>query len=210
MVVSCLHAIGAALVVPTQEQADYWDIQIMQVSKLEALSRLPAMWLSCCCVGKVLEKVTKIRTPQSVQISPSLEHAASRGAKVQSRCALSGSAHCTVSLQRQMLVSRWFTKLWRMAVTTEWWTFQLCNRQHNSPLKGECWDAHLLYARILEVHLCGCSCGLSWLHHASLHLYVTARPATEAPVTHCPTTHVPQPLLHLVHLLRASLALHGW
>ena len=29
-----------------------------------------------------------------------------RGAKVQSRCALSGSAHCTVSLQRQMLVKQ--------------------------------------------------------------------------------------------------------
>ena len=70
----------------------------------------------------------------------------------------------------------------------EWWTFQLCNRKHDSPLKSECWDAHLLHERIppsclLEVHLYGCSCGLSWLHHTSLHLYVTAPPATEAPDT---------------------------
>ena len=57
-------------------------------------------------------------------------------------------------------------------------------------------------------------------------LYVTARPATKAPVTTLlltgsslhggpkwsepPTTHVSQPLLHLVRLLRASLALYGW
>ena len=50
--------------------------------------------------------MAKIHIPQSVQSSPSLEHAVSRGDKVQSRCALSGSAHRTVSLQRQMLVKQ--------------------------------------------------------------------------------------------------------
>ena len=70
-----------------------------------------------------------------------------------------------------------------LSLTTEWWTFQLCNRQHDSPVKRGCWDAHLLRERIppsclLEVHLYG-----YWLYHASLHVYVTARPATKAPVT---------------------------
>ena len=36
---------------------------------------------------------------------------------------------------------------------------------------------------MLEVHLYGCSWGLSWLSPFSLRLYVTARPATRAPVT---------------------------
>ena len=60
------------------------------------------------------------------------------------------------------------------------------------------------------------------IRYSSL-IYVTARPATKAPVTalyvrgrRCtaapneqqrPTTHAPQPLLHLVQRLRASLAL---
>ena len=43
---------------------------------------------------------------------------------------------------------RWFRKLWRMAVTTEWWTFQLCSRHHVCPVKGECWDARLLHERV--------------------------------------------------------------
>ena len=75
---------------------------------------------------------------------------------------------------------------------------------------------------MLDVHLYGCSWGLSWLFPFSLHLYVTARPATKAPVTslylrgrRCtaapngqkpPTPHVPQPLLRLVSGLRASRA----
>ena len=76
---------------------------------------------------------------------------------------------------------------------------------------------------MLEVHLYGCSWGLSWLCPFSLHLYVTARSATPVTVLlltgrHCtaapnvgeqPTPHVPT-LLHWVRSVRASLALCGW
>ena len=92
-------------------------------------------------------------------------------------------------------------------------------------------DAHLLLARrppfcFLEVLLHRRHWGLSrWRLVQSLQLHVTARPATEALVTalylrgrRCTTApneqeqttpHVPQPLLHVVRRLRASLALYG-
>ena len=41
---------------------------------------------------------------------------------------------------------------------TEWWTFLLCDRQHDSPVKSECLDAHLLHERIPP------SCLLEVLH----------------------------------------------
>ena len=53
-------------------------------------------------------------------------------------CALSGSAHRTVSLQRQMFVDQVVQKVVEVAVTTEWWTFQLCKRHHDRPVKSEC------------------------------------------------------------------------
>ena len=92
-------------------------------------------------------------------------------------------------------------------------------------------DIRLLLGRIppscfLDVLLYGHHWGLSRWRLVQSLLYVTLRPATEAPVTtlylrgrRCtaapnaqngPATHVPQPMLHLVRLLRASLALHGY
>ena len=77
---------------------------------------------------------------------------------------------------------------------------------------------------MLDVLLYGRHWGLSrW----RLPLYLTARPVTKAPVStlylrgrRCTVApnenrtaqqpHVPQPLLHLVRRLRASLALYGW
>ena len=74
----------------------------------------------------------------------------------------------------------------------EWLTFQLCNRQHDSPVKRECWDAHLFHERIppsclLEVHLYGYSWELSWLYHISLHLFRDRAASDQGPGHHTAT-----------------------
>ena len=78
----------------------------------------------------------------------------------------------SVSVSLSFLESRWHWHPQLFSATE--WTFQLCNREHDSPVKSECWDAHLLHGRIppsclLEVHLHGYSWVLSWLYHLSLH-----------------------------------------
>ena len=112
-------------------------------------------------------------------------------------------------------------------MTPEWWTFQLCKRQHDSPIEERvlgCSSPSMsgyLPRACLRFTFTDAAVGFPGCITPPSILYVTARPATEA-AHHTVLTgsslhggpqcdvNSQQLLLHLVRFLRASLALYGW